>query len=216
MAIDKKPDYRRYRRYFVNLAALYQKKEVIVYTGLTLSFLAIAFFGLLALRPTLVTIANLLKELEDKKEINQKLQTKINNLNQAQVSYSQVAKTIVLVDQALPQNHSLTEIVYQIEVLAQKSSLTLRSVAFESVNLQGQEPSKKAVSKTTSGLNEIIFSLTASGEFTNLQTFLASLENLRRIITIDSFSLSQVRGEETPIINLNLSGKAYYLAKETK
>lgn len=202
MALKPRRNYRRYQRYFVDLQALYQKREIKLYTGLILSLLTVAFFGLFALRPTLTTIAGLVGDLQDKKTINQKLQEKINNLSRAQTNYSQTVNSLGLLDQALPSNPSVSQIAYQIEILAQKSNLVVRSINFESVNMKGESPKQK---------NEVSFDFTLNGDFQSLKIFLGSLENLRRIITINSFSLSRSKNTETQTMTLNVLGKAYFL-----
>lgn len=202
MALKTGRNYRRYQRYFVDLQTLYQKREIKLYTGLILSLLAVAFFGLFALRPTLTTIAGLVGDLRDKKAINQKLQEKINNLSRAQTNYSQTINSLELLDQALPRNPSVSQIAYQIEILAQKSNLIVRSINFESVNMKGESPKQK---------NEVSFDFTLSGDFQSLKSFLESLENLRRIITIKSFSLSKSKSVENQTMTLNVLGKAYFL-----
>jgi len=212
MAINLKPEYYRYRRYFVDLQSLYKKREIVVYTSLTLSLLAVAFFGLFALKPTLTTIASLFKELEEKKKIDQTLQTKIDNLNRAQNNYALVATSIPLVNQALPQNHTVAEVAYQIEGLAQKFNLSLRATTFEPVTLQGKAPGKKV----SLGPEEINFNLTTSGSFEDLKAFLNSLENSRRILTLKSFNLNRAQLEEEQIMSLSASAKTYYLPKEKK
>ena len=49
MPFNPKTEYHRYQHYFVDIRRLYQKREVVVYTGLTLTLLTIAFFGVFAL-----------------------------------------------------------------------------------------------------------------------------------------------------------------------
>lgn len=202
MALKTSRNYRRYQRYFVDLQALYQKREIKLYTGLILSLLTVAFFGLFALKPTLTTIASLVGDLQDKKAINQKLQEKINNLSRAQTNYSQTINSLGLLDQALPRNPSVSQIAYQIEILAQKSNLIVRSINFESVNMKGESPKQK---------NEVSFDFTLSGDFQSLKNFLGSLENIRRIMTISSFSLSKSKNVENQTMTLNVLGKAYFL-----
>lgn len=208
-------EYRQYRRYFVNVKALYKKKEVIVYTGLTLTLLAIAFFGVFALKPTLTTIAALFKEIENQKIINQKLQTKINALSQAQVNYSLATTNLKLVDEALPKDPDLSQIIYQIEVLAQKEGVTIRSLSFEPVPLLGELPLKTVGKEKTFGPQEIGVSLGLSGNYENLKSFLSSLENLRRLASIESFTFAGRKTEEGETsLSLNLTGTIYYLTEE--
>lgn len=205
-------DKRRYNRYFVDLRNLYQRKEIVVYTGLTLSLFALAFFGIFALRPTFITIAGLVKEIQDKKIVEQKLQTKINNLRQAQGNYAQVAGSVSIVNQALPPNPSLSELIYQIEVLAQKSNLTINSINFSPVDLQGKSKTQKASTKLT-GVSDIRFDLSVKGDFEGLKNFLESLGKSRRLVMIDSFAISKGKVEETALVFI-ISSRSFYSPKE--
>lgn len=213
MPFNPKTEYHRYRHYFVDIRRLYQKREVVVYTGLTLTLLTIAFFGVFALKPTIVTIASLLKEQQSKKQIDRELQTKINALASAQTNYSLMENSLPLVDDALPAEPSLSQIVYQLEILVQQEGLTITSLAFEPVTLVG-EPKEKRVAKKVPGPNTLSFSLSLTGNFENLTRLVSSLEKLRRIVTIDSLTFTQRRGEEEKIMGLNLSGKVYFLPKK--
>lgn len=214
MALGWQTEYRQYRRYFVNVKALYKKKEVIVYTGLTLTLLAIAFFGVFALKPTLTTIATLLKEIETQKTTSQKLQTKINALSQAQVNYSLASNNIKLVDEALPNEPNLSQIIFQIEILTQKEGVAIRSLSFEPVALLGELPQKTKEKKGALESQEIGFSLGLTGNYENLKSFITSLENLRRSVKVETFTFTGRKTEEgEPVISLSLSGKIYYLTK---
>ncbi|MDO8551533.1 MAG: type 4a pilus biogenesis protein PilO [bacterium] len=213
MNINNQLNYHRYQRYFTDVRSLYEKREIVVYTGLILSLFAIAFFGLFALRPTLTTIASLIKETEAKREVDQQLQTKINNLRQAQINYSQVANSVYIVNQALPPNPSLPEIVYPIEILAQRSGLQLTTVNFSRVDLQGISPSR-VVQQTTGGSEKgIEFDINVRGDFDKLNSYMNALENMRRLIIIDSFTLRNDLFEEKATMALSIKGRFFYLSK---
>ncbi|MDP3955525.1 MAG: type 4a pilus biogenesis protein PilO [bacterium] len=209
MSLSNRFANRQYQRYFVDLQALYQRKEVVVYTGLTLSLFTIAFFGIFALKPTLTTIVGLYREIEDKKVVNQQLQDKINDLRDAQNNYAQVAGSVYVINQALPENPSLVDLVYQIEILGQNEGLSLASVNFSPVDLQGKAPNRKSDSKIYNG-TEINFDVTLKGDYQNLKNFLDATEKLRRLIIVDSFSFNQTQTEEVTFLTLNLTGKAFY------
>lgn len=213
MPFDPRSGYRRYHRYFVDVRSLYKKREVIIYTGLTLSFLAIAFFGVFALRPTLMTIASLIREVQDKKMIDQQLQTKINSLTLAQINFASIENSLSLIDEALPTDPFLSQILPYFEFLTQQEELTIRSIALEPVVIKGKIGKEKSKSKKP-GPNQAGFIMTLSGNFENLIRFVSSLEKVRRIITIDSATFTQTKTEETQAINLTISGKAYYLTEE--
>lgn len=201
MALDWRTEYHRYHRYFLSTRALYKKREVVVYTGIILTLATITFFALFAIKPTVTTITGLVKEINNKKVVDQKLQTKINSLRQAQANYSLISDKLVLINQVLPQEPNLIDLVYQIEVLAQKNDVTIKSVAFGPSYLLGKEESKKKVSQNPA----INFSLGLSGDFENISRFTASLDNLRRSIGTVDFTVRSVEESETGTFSLSLT-----------
>lgn len=215
MAISFETGYHRYRRYFTDISALYQKKEARVYTGLILSLLTVAFFSFFAIRPTLVTIASLVKEIEDKRMIAQKLQEKISALSLAQKEYVAVSSELPLVEEALPQEPNLPLFIRQLETLAVQSGVALRTIQFGQVNLRGRLALKPDSVKTEQKeeASEITFSLSASGSYQNLKSFLQSLENLRRFVVISSFAFKPEEKEEAQLLILSVAGEAYYLTQ---
>lgn len=209
MALFLKQGYHRYRRYFINLSSLYQKKEVIVYTGLTLSVFTVAFFVLFALKPTFNTILSLVSEINTKKELDQKLQTKINNITQAQNNFNANSQTIVLVDEALPADPSMEGFVWYLETLFQQEGLTVKNINYDPVDFINKPPAK--ISPTDTGLIEAIFSFKVTGGYESLKDTLNKLENLRRLVIIDTFSLVQAGTEDLQTLNLNVTGRIFYL-----
>ena len=212
MAFDWRTEYHRYHRYFLNTQTLYQRRDVIVYTGIILTLATITFFSFFAVKPTVTTIAGLVKEIDSKETIDQKLQTKINSLRQAQTNYSLISDKLILVDQVLPQGPNLINLVYQIEVLAQKNNVTIKSVAFGPSYLLGEERSKKKISQYPA----INFSLGLTGDFENISRFTTSLDNLRRSIGTVDFTVRSVEESETGTYSLGLTFQldAFYLTED--
>lgn len=210
MAISFETGHHRYRRYFTNVTALYQKKQARAYTGLILSFLTIAFFAFFAIRPTLVTIASLVKEIEDKQMINQKLQEKINALTLAQAEHATATSELPLVEEALPQEPNIPLFIRQLETLAVQNGVSLRTIQFGQVNLRGKLLSEPNSVKKE-GASNVPFNLSVSGRYQSLKSFLQSLESLRRFVVISSFAFKSGEGEERELLILNVTGDAYYL-----
>lgn len=206
MDLSWQTGYHRYRRYFVNLGQISRQKKVQVYTGIVLSILASAFFLFFAIKPTLVTIASLIKEIKDKKIVVAKLETKINDLASAQQEYQTIAADLILVDQALPQESHMSLLVGQLETLSAAAGVGLESVNYSTVNLMEVEKKKEP--------QEISFSFSASGSYQNLRTFLQSIISLRRIILINGFSFKKGKSEGQPLV-LTVYAKAYFL-EQTK
>jgi len=209
MALSWKQEYHRYRRYFINLNSLYQKKEVIVYTGLTLSIFTVAFFVLFALKPAISTIFSLVSEINTKKELDQKLQTKINDITQAQNNYNTNSQTITLVDEALPTDPSMEGFAWYLETLFQQEGLTIKNIDYDPVDFINKPPAK--ILPTNTELKEVNFSFKTAGVYENLKDTLNKLENLRRLVIIDSFSLGQAGTEDLQTLNLSVNGRILYL-----
>jgi hypothetical protein len=103
MALGWRKDYLRYRSYFLNIVNVYkQRRDVKAFLELILTLVTISFFALFALKPTLLTIIELLREIEAKEETVEKMDTKIQNLQQAQTLYIQEAARIKLLETAIP------------------------------------------------------------------------------------------------------------------
>jgi Tfp pilus assembly protein PilO len=205
MPYNPKTEYHRYQRYYTDLTHLIKKKEVVIYTELILTLLAIAIFGYFALRPTFLTISTLIKEIESQKQIDSQLQTKINALNEAQKKLS-LLENRDLVDIALPQDSGLNQLLYQLEYLATAQGVTIRNLSLDSVVING-------IPKT----NELVFSLGASGSLDNINLLLSSLEDLKRVITVDNATITKSKTENVTeeqvnlgAINVNISGRAYF------
>ncbi|PIU03381.1 hypothetical protein COT44_02975 [Candidatus Shapirobacteria bacterium CG08_land_8_20_14_0_20_39_18] len=209
MALSWKQEYHRYHRYFINLNSLYQKKEVIVYTGLTLSIFTVAFFVLFALKPAISTIFSLVSEINTKKELDQKLQTKINDITQAQNNYNTNSQTITLVDEALPTDPSMEGFAWYLETLFQQEGLTIKNIDYDPVDFINKPPAK--ILPTNTELKEVNFSFKTAGVYENLKDTLNKLENLRRLVIIDSFSLGQAGTEDLQTLNLSVNGRILYL-----
>lgn len=204
MAVDFQLDYRRYRRYFRDISRFYKIKKVRVYTNAVLTLGAIAFFLFFAIRPTVVTITALIKEIKEKKEVVAALEDKINALSLAQQNYQAVANDLYLIDQSLPLNPFLHELIRQIEILSVKDGVKIETFQFSSVEIKKEKPK---------GEKEIEFNLVVSGEYLNIKNFLTDLNNLRRLISFDNFSLKQGK-KETSMLVLSLRGKAFFMEKK--
>lgn len=216
--IINKENLHKYNRYYTYIEHLSQKKEVQTSGGLILSLLVIALFGLLALKPSFTTISQLLKEKEEATVINQKLQEKITNLNLAKKNYDQIVVAKTAIDESLPTKPELSKLITQIELLAQKSSVTLISVSFDPLNLKDDKGIGKKEAKIADA-NEEIFKITINGEFESLKNFVNSLQNNRRINYIEQITISEKNlNKEKPdneksinnTLNLTIAGKAFY------
>lgn len=205
MALNWQTEYHRYRRYFINIGRFYQQKKARVYTELVLSVFVTAFFLFFAIKPTVVTITGLIKEIKDRRAVAEKLEEKIKALSLAQGEYRTIQSDLYLVDQALPKDSRLPTLVKQIEALALKTGTNIEIIQYSSVGLRGKfNPGKQEAAK---------FTMNLAGEYQNLKNFLLSLGSLRRVVTLESFGFKDGR-KEAQELTLTFSAKAFFLEED--
>ena len=198
-------EYHRYRRYFTDLSKFHQHKKYRAYTGVILSLLTVTFFIFFAIRPTFKTIAQLMRQVKDQKNISAELEKKINNLSEAQKNYLVIESELNLVEDALPQKAEIILLAKQIEALARQSGIVIVNLRFNDINLV--ESQKREEEK-----QDIKFSFNALGNYPDLKNFLRDLMSLRRIVLVEAFSF-QTGKSEGNILSLNLNGQAWFLTK---
>lgn len=220
MVLEQQVKYHRYRKYFSGLSQIYQQKKTRTYAEIIFSLLTISLFLFLAIKPTLMTITHLVKQIKDQKEVVKKLQAKINALQEAQNEYTLVENNLYLVDQALPENPRVSTLVKEIEVLTRHASVDLKTIRFGQAPLLGKAPSvnrEKDKKASTNQIPSISFTLATTGDYRSLKNFLQSLSSLRRVVLVDSFIFKAAEGKESNSpLTLSLNGRACYLEPDQK
>lgn len=211
MTETAKPKHHRYRRYSKSLQLLYQSKKAKAYTGVVLTIFAISFFTFFTIRPTLITIAGLLKEIEDQNAISEKLDDKILSLNKAQEEYHQVEDKLYLIDEALPENPDFPALLKQVEALAKVNGLEYSTLDYSEIRLkESKENDPPDVASPVKGTGEIGFNLTTSGPYENLTAFINDIYNFRRLTLTNSFNVNRISASGQDNLSLGMSLKSYY------
>lgn len=216
MAAAWRKSYRRYKSFFLDIYNIYKRRpDVKMFLEIILSLITIAAFAAFALRPTVLTITQLLEEIEAKEETIEKMDTKIRNLQTAQNIYSQEQARLALLDQAVPENPSPETFVRQIEGLASTRNVSVLGMSVGEVVLVGPVEEKKRSSSDNEPLpqsaNEVSFSVSVQGDYQQLSTFFSDLNNLRRPLKIDSINFNSAETEEGQTLVLVVQGRVPYL-----
>jgi len=216
MAAGWRVGYTRYRKFFLNIYRVYnQKPDVKMFLETLLTLGVIAFFGASALRPTILTIIDLTEQIKTKEEVVIKMDTKIQNLSLAQNIYSQELDSILLLDSAVPNAPSPEIAARQFEGLANQNSVGILGMAAGEVVIFGKEekPKRKReeLSSLPGGAKELSFTLSVSGSFQSLNSFLSSMDNTRRPIKTDAASINSSLTDIGNILVLVVSGRLPYI-----
>ena len=185
MALDYRGQYQKYRRHYLDLAQVYrERREVKVFVDLAFAILAVVFFTVFAIKPTLVTIAGLLSEIRSQEEVNQRLETKISSLRQAHTVYSEILPRLTVLDEGAPELPLVSRFLRQLEALSGEWGVDLSNLSFETVGLTADAVSPQGEEKFLAAK----FLLNVAGGFDQLNLWLTKLEELRRIAVVENYA----------------------------
>jgi Tfp pilus assembly protein PilO len=167
------------------LGKFYQQPVARVSLEFFLSLLAIVFFTIFAIRPTILTIADLIKEIEDKQEIEQQLQRKIAALASAQEEYQLLQDKIQLLDQAIPSKPELVRTLKVIEKIATENKVIVSNLRATAIP---EEEDVSVASADQLTRIDLYISLQAVGDYPSLRDFVEALHQYRRAIVVEEVS----------------------------
>lgn len=220
-------NYFRYKSYFLNVAGQYRERaDVKVYLEILLSLATVTMFSIFALRPTLLTIAELIKEIETKNGTVDVIDSKIQDLSKAQLLNDQQRANISLLQIAIPQEPRPDIFARQIEALTQRHQTPLSSFTIGETLILGETAPKTASVQETeiattpeSQPEELTFSVQTKVNITNFTSssnFLSEMEKFRRPVGINSFTFSSAENkqEEEKQLIFTITGYLPYLKSE--
>lgn len=216
MAADFQSTFRRYGRFYQSSRQYMQRKEVLVSTNVILTLFTVSFFAAFAIRPTALTISRLWREIQDKTTVRQQLENKITELGEAQTALSTLTQELGQLDRAVPAGVDFTRLVRVVEYVAVKHGVLLTSSRFSQITLYADR-SQASASAEAGQLLTHPFSLTVSGSFSSLRSFIEELERLDRLITIRSITLRQARAQDQAglfDLQMSIESSAYSFPKE--
>ncbi|MBN1169147.1 hypothetical protein JXA63_04625 [Candidatus Woesebacteria bacterium] len=193
--------YLRYKSYLLNTVDRYKERtDIRIYLEILLSLVTISVFSIFALRPTILTIAELIKEIDAKEQLVQKLDDKIETISQAQALYYRERENIGLLKNSIPENPEADTLTYQLEGLVEKNSLIAQSVNIGETKVLGISKNKSKEDNTY-----ISFNISVVGEYGSLYSFIKDLEDLYQPIKIINTSIVSTENKDTGKINLVLT-----------
>lgn len=192
---------KQYREYLKLLPNLSDEKAQ-AFTMLIFTLVAMTFFGIFAINPTLSTIAELKRQLADLEFVYQKLVTKTQNLSSLQQKYQNMSGDIPIVLNALPQKPEIAKFIAQINTLVSRSQLHVRSLQTYGVDIT---PDKKIPLKD---MSSFVFSLEAEGTYEDMLNLISAISKMNRLTTVEMISIA--KDNKRNILILNVRGREYF------
>lgn len=173
------------------LIQFYQKPVARVSLELILSIGAIIFFAIFAIRPTLLTMADLVKEIEDKTELDQQLGQKIAALSTVQNEYFAVEDQLGVLDEAIPSQPEIEQALKIVEKIASDNQLVISSIQLQEL----PEDAPPEVSFDQKERISLPMNVNLTGDYQSIRQFIEDLRANRRALIVDSivFSVSEQR-----------------------
>jgi Tfp pilus assembly protein PilO len=185
------------------LNQFYYKPVARVSMELLLSLGTVVFFAMFAIRPTLITMSDLIKEIEDKRKLDQQLGQKVAALSTAQTEYLSLESDLPFLEEALPTTPRFIESVKIIEKAASDNNLVILGLNVPEI------PVETTTDKPATQLTrvDVPISVIVTGEYLNIRQFVETLKNNRRTFALETvvFSTSDDKGKRSLRASLTFS-----------
>ena len=218
MANNWKNDYMRYKDFFLNvLQVYYAKPNIKIYLELILSLTTIIIFSIFAIKPTILTIIELNKEIQTKENTITEIKQKLIDLQKANDIMQNEAEKLARIETAIPSSATPENIILEMERLANKNSLQILNLSMSEVIIMGNEKLKKRGAETFEKLpleaDELPFTVSLSGSYQNLVLLISDIENQIRPVKIDSLTINTSTTEEGKVLILTVAGRLPFVKK---
>lgn len=192
-----------------SLSQFYEKPVAKASVELFLSIGAVLFFAIFAIKPTLLTMSDLIKEIDDKRTLDQKLNEKIAALSTAQTEYLKIEPRLGILNFAIPINPDIVLTLKIIEKIASEQKIIISAINLSNVPKEF-DATTDFVDLTRKNLD---FTVSVSGDFPAIREFVNSLMQSRRSFLIEKiiFIVSDVRGVKRLEANISVSAPYYGL-----
>lgn len=206
---------KKQRDLFIALQQFYQKPVAKVSLELFFSIAAVLFFAVFAIRPTLLTMSDLLKEIEDKEKLDKQFSQKIAALSTVQPLYLQLQDQLSILDDAIPSSPQLIYSLKVIEKIASELQLVISSINVIEIPDEKTDQDQP-VSLTSFERIDVPLVIIISGDYLSMRQFVESLREYRRSFVIDTiiFTTKELRGARKLEARITISAP-YFGVKES-
>lgn len=193
------------------LLQFYDKPIAQVSLELFFTVVAVIIFAMFAIRPTLSTMGKLIKELEDKEALNQKLAEKAAALSSAQAQYNDVDTRLSILDIAVPTTPQFQQAVLIIEKIASDNKVSITSLQAKEVP---KEPTVDIPFEQKSRVARPLI-LSVTGDYASIRQLVENIQNSQRTLLIDSVIFTIAEQRSRKVLQATITVNVPYYALDT-
>lgn len=195
------------------LDRFYRNPVAVVSFELVLSILAVVFFAIFAIRPTLVTMSDLIKEINDKRQLDLQMAQKIAALSNAQTNFLGMQDRTAVLDEAIPHGAQVAKTLKIVEKIASDRNLIITSLTTLEI------PQDPPIGAPLDQLERrsILIQLIVTGDYQSIREFAEELRQSRRSLVIEriTFVTEDIRGQKSLEASF-LIGAPYFGEKQSE
>ncbi len=170
------------------LQQFYQKPIAKVSIELLATLIVVIVLAFFAIRPTLLTMSQLLKDIDDRKKTGDSLGKKIATLSTLSAEYPTMRHEVSLLDVAIPNTPNFDGFMRRLEKIAANNNLIIESI-------QATQLPKESIISPAPQITNFIITINFKGEYRKVRNTLSELVVMDRFITLDSVILNAKRDE---------------------
>lgn len=176
-----------------------ERQKFIAYFYITISLFTLSFFGFFAIRPTIITIVNLNRQLKDNEQVLVRIKQKQQDLAKLTAQQDSLKNEIPLIEKAIPNAPKIPYLSRQIETVALKNNVNLTSLNFGTVDVSKAAPGS---------LLSFSISITAEGSENDVNKFIRELTSIDRLLGFERFTTGKTKKD---VFGGTIAMKGYFL-----
>jgi len=192
-----------YKFYGRNIRPYLYAEEKKPSTILGMTLFSLVIFGAFAIRPSIVTISRLRQEVKKAGEAKIFLDQKIGDLSRAQINYQLALKDLKLVEEALPKDEAVPQLLETLALAAGKNNVVLNETRFG--------PAPFCDGKRCG----VHLTVTVTGELGSVENFISELENGVRQMDVKKVKMNR-SGEELEQMTTEVELVTFFFEEEAE
>lgn len=192
-------------RFYTYIKPFVKNRYVKTYSSLVFSLIAMTIFAIFAIRPTILTILDLNKNIEEQKSTLKKLEEKESQLEILKENLQKIdSQTTTALNTVLPDNPALPHFMDVMSSLSDRYQASVSGLQFQPTVLNASSVNPQTIGTTS----EIEFTINLNGSYSSLVNLLQTLNQTDRLIKIVTVNFN--KPEDINLI-ISVNGNTVYL-----